>query len=315
MSFDRRRFMLATAAALPLLRSAINPARAAGVEKLTLIEPLGQPSVVWNLFTLLRPALGEALGCTVEQQTVTGDDGVAALRALAGGSDTAPRLWGGPVMATQYLESLRPDAVKISGLAPIAKLTNGFSVALFTRAENSTLDWAALMKLSAQGPQTVSCLQQATAAYVAKLMLEKKADLQTATTLRDTLPEVVADVVDGRTLLGILPTVLIAKHLDRLRGVVSFGAARNTNLTDTPTFAELLDNRKLAFTESIGVFGPPDLSTALRDTLTAGFLNGGHSEAVAAASEQADFPVAVSDAAVLTTTMERNQRVLRRILE
>lgn len=316
MSLDRRSLLIASLAALPLLSAARHPARAAeGIAALDLVEPLGRPSVVWTLFDLLRPVLADELGCPVTHETVPGEDGQAALRYLLDAPASGLRLWGSAVMATQFHEQVGNDAVRIGDLVPIAKLTDGFSVALFGRADDTGLEWLPLLQQSAREPQTLSCLQQATAAYVAKLMAEKQGGLKTVTTLRDTLPEVIADVVEGRARLGILPTALVAKQPNRLRPVITFGAARNTTLTSTPTFGEVMGNPKFAFTESIGVFGPPGLDSGLQGVLTKAFLDAGHSEALVAAAELSDFPVAVNDASVMAETMARNQRVLRRLLE
>lgn len=316
MPLDRRTLILASLAALPVLRGGSRPARAAtGIEALALVEPLGRPSVVWTLFDLLRPVLARELGCPVTHETLPGDDGQAALRALLVAPDHGLRLWGSAVMATQFQERFRDDAVRIGDLVPIAKLTDGFSVALFGRADDPGLEWLPLLQQSAKEPQTLSCLQPATAAYVAKLMAEKQGGLKTVTTLRDTLPEVVADVLEGRARLGILPTALVAKQPDRLRPVVTFGAARNTTLTSTPTFGEVMGNPKFAFTESIGVFGPPGLDAGSQALLSKAFVDAGHSEELMAAAELSDFPVVVHDAAVMVATMERNQRVLKRLLE
>ena len=73
----------------------------------------------------------------------------------------------------------------------------------------------------------------------------------------------------GRSALGIIPTNLITKQLDRLQPIVSFGAKRNAVLNKTPTFAEVTGNPKLAFTESVGVFASPKLAPAVAAEFTA----------------------------------------------
>ena len=62
-------------------------------------------------------------------------------------------------------------------LLPIAKLTNGFSVALFAKQGSPLKTWAELA--AAETPLKVSSLQRATAAYVAALMIERKGGLAT----------------------------------------------------------------------------------------------------------------------------------------
>jgi len=315
MLLDRRSLLLGSLGALSMLASPQRPALAADLKALTLVEPLGKPSVVWSLFDLLLPALHQTVGAPVSHETVTGDNGMQALRYLMAGAGGQVRLWGGPLMATELAERTRPDAIKLRSLVPIAKLTNGFSMSLFTRAGGDAPTWASLLERSALAPLTLSTLQVATAAQVARLLLEKQAGLRFDATERDQLPAVMADVIEGRATLGILPTVLITKHLETLQPIVTFGAARNPVLTATPTFAELTGNEKLAFTESIAVFGAPTLGGGLQRELTTAFVEAGHSEEVIATSELSDYPVTVNGPDVVVATMERNQRLLARFLQ
>ena len=46
-------------------------------------------------------------------------------------------------------------------------------------------------------------------------------------------------------------------------------------LSQTPTFAEVTGNPKLAYTESIGVFASPKLDPALANRLTQAFMAAG----------------------------------------
>jgi tripartite-type tricarboxylate transporter receptor subunit TctC len=314
MQLDRRSVLLGSLGALPLLAGTHGAVSAGNIESLTLVEPLGKPSVVWTLFNSLVPALHRAAGTGVTHETISGDDGLAALRYMMAGASGRIRLWGGPLMATELAEATRPDAIRLDSLTPIAKLTNGFSMALFCRAGSDAPTWSALLERSAQAPLALSSLQVATAAHVARLLLQKQAGLRFAATQRDRLPDVMADVIEGRAELGILPTVLVTKSLDRLQPLVTFGAARNPVLTATPTFAELTGNPKLAFTESVAVFGPPTLRGGLQAELTKLFAEAGQSEEIIAASELSDYPVTVNGPDVVLATMERNRRLVARLL-
>ena len=314
MTTNRRDFLRAGGAALLLFGGIPSASWAAPNAALRLIEPLGRPSVVWTALGTLQPALGQILGCAVELQTVTGDDGLNALHAAADATAAETRIFGGPVMATQYAETIRPYDVKLEGLTPIAKLTEGFSVAIFVKAGGAIGDWPSLAKRASSSPVAVSSLERATAAYIADLMIERKARLPMATTLRPTIAAVVDDVLQGRADAGIIPTVLVARQPGDLLPLATFGARRNARLAHIPTFAELMGDPKLAFTESVGAFGPAGLSKEARARLESAFLAAGQDEGVMSASEGTDFPVAVKDADTLVATMARNRRVLDTIL-
>ena len=106
----------------------------------------------------------------------------------------------------------------------------------------------------------------------------------------------------------------MAKHLDELLPIVSFGAQRNMMLSGTPTFAEVTGNPKLAFTESIGVFDSPKLAPDIAARLTQAFLAAGNDVDVLGMAEAGNIPLAVSGPEVLAETMKRNEDVLARVL-
>ncbi|HEY8015260.1 MAG TPA: hypothetical protein VIE35_05490, partial [Dongiaceae bacterium] len=102
--------------------------------------------------------------------------------------------------------------------------------------------------------------------------------------------------------------------LDQLQPIVSFGAARNSMLSQTPTFAEATGNPKLAFTESIGVFASPKLDPALATRLTKAFMVAGNDTDVLGMAEAGNIPLAVNGPEVLAETMKRNEEVLAQVL-
>ena len=124
----------------------------------------------------------------------------------------------------------------------------------------------------------------------------------------------VADVTAGRCDVGIIPTILIAKKLDQLQPIVTFGAGRNTALNQTPTFGETVGNRKLSFTESVGTWGAPKLDPAVAGRLTQAFIAAGQDPDAIGKAEATGLPLGVTGADILVETMKRNERVLQRIL-
>ena len=164
--------------------------------------------------------------------------------------------------------------VRLEDMLPIAKLTNGFSGTLFAKRGSPLTTWADLA--AAKTPLKLSSPPRQTAAYIAVLMMQREGALSTEAVMRVTLGEVIDDVTAGRSALGIASTSTVAKHLDQLQPIVSFGAQRNMMLSATPTFAEVTGNAKLAFTESIGVFASPKLDPALAARLTKAFMAAGN---------------------------------------
>ncbi len=299
----------ALAASLAPVRLAL---AATELKALRLIEPLGKPSVVWTVYDILRPALQQQLKIGVAAETISGNDGFDAIRAALEPQADATRLFGSEVMGTQYAEQVVKTDIRLEDLLPIAKLTNGFSVALFAKQGSPLKTWAELA--AAATLLKVSSVERATAAYVAELMVERKGGLATEVTRRETIGEVVEDVTAGRTALGIIPTNLIANRLDRLQPIVSFGAKRNAILNKTPTFAEVTGNPKFAFTESVGVFAAPKLAPAIAADLTNAFIAAGNDLDVADRVEAENIPLAINGPDILIETMKRNERLLRRIL-
>jgi tripartite-type tricarboxylate transporter receptor subunit TctC len=102
--------------------------------------------------------------------------------------------------------------------------------------------------------------------------------------------------------------------LDKLQPVVSFGAARNGMLGQTPTFAEITGDPKLAFTESIGVFAAPKLDPSIAAVLSQASLSAGQDRDVIDGAEAAELPLAVASPEMLVETLKRNQRVLEGLL-
>jgi tripartite-type tricarboxylate transporter receptor subunit TctC len=311
MSFQRRSVLGLAGGGVLASLAPLRRAWAQQIQSLRLVEPLGRLSVVWTAFDFVRPGLQQDLKCDVAMETVAGHDGFDAIRAILTPKPGAPALFGSAVMGTQYAETLLKSDIHIESLQPIVKLTNGFSVALFTKQGGPLKSWADLASVK---PLKVSCLERATASYVAELMIERKGRVATAVTLRDSILDVVEDVTGGNCDAGITLTSLLTEQLDRLQPIVTFGAARNAILKGTPTFGEVMGNRKLAFTESVGVLGSHKLALEVANRLTEAFVAAGSDPDVIDRAEAENFPLAVSRPEILVETMKRNRRVLQRIL-
>lgn len=278
---------------------------------LHLVTSLGKPAISWTTFDLLRPALQQELKGEVVVETVAGHDGLDALHQVLQAAPDEPRLFGAALMATQYAWRIMNADVHLEGLKPIAKLTNGFSLTLFAKRGGALRTWA---DLAAMKPLKLSSPQRHTAAYFAVLMMERKGGVTPDVTIRNTIGEVIEDVTAGRSAVGVANTTLVSMKLGELQPIVSFGAGRNAMLAGTPTFAEVTGNPKLAFTESIGVLGSPKLDPDLAARLTKAFLAVEQDPDVLDQAEAANIPLSINGPEILTATMQRNSRVLDRIL-
>jgi len=285
---------------------------AAEMKTLHLLASVGKPSIAWTTLDVLRPGLQQALKGEVVIQAVTGHDGLDALHEVLQAGAEEPRLFGTGIMSTQYAWRIVKADVRLESLTPIAKATNGFSLTLFAKQGSALKSWADLA--SPPKPLKLSSLQRHTAAYFAVLMVERKGGLAPDVVFHDTIGEVIEDVMTGRSPLGVANTSLVATKQGQLQPIVTFGAQRNMMLSQTPTFAEVTGNPKLAYTESIGVFASPKLDPALANRLTKAFMAAGSDMSVQGMAEAANIPLAVSGPEILTETMARNEGVLKHVL-
>jgi tripartite-type tricarboxylate transporter receptor subunit TctC len=283
-------------------------AQAAQIGSLRLIEPWGKTSLALTLLDILLPALQRQLKCDVGVEMIVGQAAVESIRAVEPGK---PRLFCNGVMGMQYAWKIAQQGTRVESLMPIAKLTNGFSVTLFAKRGGRLKDWS---DLAAVTPLKVSVPPQETVSYLALVMMERSTGLKSTVTTRYEFQAIMDDVLSGRCDVGFFATPLIVKHLDRLQPVVSFGTARNFALGQTPTFAEIIGDPKLAFTESIGAFASPKMDPVVAALLVKAFLAVGQDEDVINRAEAEGIPLATGGPEELVGTIKRNEGVLRRVL-
>ncbi len=308
MKLDRRAVLGLSGFALAAGLAPLRPAQAATMNSLRLFMAVGRPSLIWAIFDLLHPGLQQLLNCQVVLRAAPGQGGFNAIHAMLQTNDQDVGLVGVDVMASQF--GAKTD-IRVEDMTPIAKLMNGYSVTLFTTRGNPLRTWA---QVRAAKPLKVSSPAPASAAYLAALMLQRKGHVAAQITPRGSIMEVIDDVNSGRAAVGILPTVMVATNLDQFQAILSFGAERSAMLTGVPTFAEATGDPKLAFTDSIGVFGPPQLDSGIAARLTNAFILAGGDQDVQDQAESENIPLVLNRAPILTATMQRNQRVLQRIL-
>jgi hypothetical protein len=235
MNIDRRHFMKMSGSALAAAPLLVPPALSAtGIPRLRITEPFGNPSIAWTMLTALKPGLQARLNCGVETQTITGDDRLAALKAMLGAPSNEVCLFGGNIMTTQYVGATAGFDTPFETLTPIAKLSNGYSVAVFAKRGGRFETWADVVKASMEKPVTLRTPQRNNAPSIAKLMIERWAPLPLDA--RKELPflEIIPEIVDGRIDIGIVPTAIVARQRDLLSCLVTFGAERSALFPNTP---------------------------------------------------------------------------------
>jgi tripartite-type tricarboxylate transporter receptor subunit TctC len=311
MRLDRRSLLAFSGYALVAGLVPVGCALAGEIKALSLVEPVGKASMPWAAYDLMRPVLQQDLGCAVTIETVLGQDGFATINSILTPKAGEVRLATCAVMAAQLAERTMQEQTHIEDLTPIVKLTNGFSVTLFAKRGGQLRTWT---DVAAAKSLKVSTMMRASASYLGELMMARKGGIAGEAAMTKGIPDVIEDVVSGRSAVGIVATTYVARQLDVLQPIVSFGAGRNAMLSQTPTFAEVTGNPKLAFTESFGIFGPPKMEPGMAARLTKALVAAGQNRAVADGAEAANIPLAVSGPEVLAETLERNQRVLEGLL-
>jgi tripartite-type tricarboxylate transporter receptor subunit TctC len=312
MLFERRSVLALSAYALAFGQASLARASASEISSLRLVNYAGTRSFVWAILDILRPALQQQLKCKVELETIDGHAGFDTVESIRVVEPGKPKLFCGSIMGMQYAEKVKQRGALLESLTPIARLTNGYSVTLFAKRGSRFKAWP---DLATAAPLRVCAPVRPAPGYLAELMMEHSSGLKIAVTggmkgVQSNLD----DVLSGQCDVGILAMMLVVKQLDQLQPIVSFGAARNAALGQTPTFAEVTGNPKLAFTESVGAFASPKIDPAVAALLTKAFLAVGENGDVIDRAEAEDLPLSIGGPEVLVDTMKRNESVLQRIL-
>jgi len=158
MMLNRRNILALSGAGLAAGLIPAGRALAADINSLLLVEPMGKPFMTRTAFELLVPKLKQELNCEVTVQTIPGHDGYAALHAILGSKADAPQLWSGAIMATQLAARIYKEEIRLESLTPIVKLSNGFSVTLFTKRGGPLKSWSDIAALK---PLKVASLMRA----------------------------------------------------------------------------------------------------------------------------------------------------------
>ncbi len=312
--FARRTFLTALgAASLPWLGSAAASAEAA---PLTILLPYPGGAFDAIVRALSGPLSGH-LGREVAVESVPGDGGWEALARLQAG-DPASTLLADADLTLAVKQVMGGRDFNFDSLTPVAKLTDGISVALIAPADAGHADWTGLADALAERKVKLATTGEATAYGVARLLW--------ASVFKGEIEEVWAPgpraifeaVVGGKADVGLVTTNLLdgfnaASTDGKAVPVMTFGAKRSPRYPQTPTLAEISGNDKDDFTIALGLFAgraaPADMVAAVADALG----QAQNAPSIMTAAVQRNFPIKVNDAEVLRESFARSLRLVTRL--
>lgn len=301
---------------LAIITSTALAGAANGVE---LLVGFSRNSATHLMASLIADGLARQLGEPVQVHSLVGDHGFRSALAAHDATPDGSVLLLGDSLTMSLNEAAGGRPFSINDLTPIAKLTDGISVALVVREDSRLDDWAAFVSAASKAPLRLSVSDRRTAYGIAWSMLERGTGIAFDQVAAQGNGIILADVATGRAEAGIVTTNTIdgfnAVSEDKLRPLVTFGAARSPRYPGTPTFAELTNNEKNDFTYSFAIFAPPGMNAdhvarlgkALSATL-----------AETAVQERAlshGIPLAFNGAEILQQTVDRDLHVARGVAE
>ncbi len=309
----RRQFLLALAA-LTFTWLPTTPAPAESPLTIILPYPKGAFDAITHL--LERP-LSHHLDRDVLIEHVPGDGGWEAIARLLSG-DPESTILADAELTLALKQETGDRGFRFDQLRPVAKLTDGFSVALIAPTGASYDTWLELAKAMSERPLTLAATGPHSAFGVAEALLV--AVLGSGfTEVREHGPQAIFDAVsEGKAELGLITTNLISRFNAATPGnkvvpIVTFGAKRSPRYPDTPTLAEISANDKYDFTFSLGFYGNKAMPPEVAERIYQALKEAQTYPEIVNAPVHVDFPVNVHDAKVLQEAFERDLRLLRRL--
>ncbi len=309
-----RAFVLGIAAAL-LATPEDTRAQSLG-DTISIVEPFGPGSPSELAIRVLKPALERELKAKLLIEHIGSANGDAALARVTSGQPNGRMLLAITDATRIFHEYQNNTPRKLEQLRPIAKLTEGISMALAMPHGASIDTWDKFVAQAKAKPLPVAGFGPRSPSALFLTMIERQVQMRFQSPRYDLDIEVLAAMARDQEA-GIVPTssALSQPALGRPAPVVllTSGARRHPNLPNVPTLAEVAGNQRLAFTISVGLFGPPGLDGATAAILAKAFEAAGRDEAARAEARKLSLPLAVNDSAVLIDTMKRTRRVIQEL--
>lgn len=301
--------------ALAALGALGSPSAGAAEPELRLVIGEARGGEAWQLAEILAGPLAEALDRPVRAESVVGDDGMAAARAVveAGPDGDTLLLADNLLLAMNEANDAWPFA--IDALRPVAKLTPGISVALAAPADSEISGWQGVLDRAAQGPLSLGMVERDAAHEVARALLEDQTGIRFEAVAVPDDGAMLASLAEGRTDLAVVTTNAIDRYgaVVELKPILTFGAERSPQYPDTPTFAEMTGDDQNDFTYSFAVFGPAELPDEAATALAAAIQEACADPDAVATAGAAGLPLACHDAEIVRETLERDLGVAGRV--
>lgn len=311
--FNRRNFLTALGA-VSLPWSA--PALASNEGPLTILQPYPGGAFEAIVRALSGPLSGQ-LGRQVLVENVSDDGGWEALARLQAG-DPASTLLADADLTLAIKQVMGDRDFRFDTLTPVAKLTDGISVALIIKEGAAHQHWQDLVNASAQHPLRLATTGKASAYGVAELLWSSvfKGNFEE---VRAPGPKAIFEaVMTEKADLGLVTTNLLegfnANSKDgQALPVMTFGAKRSPRYPETQTLAEISGNDKNDFTIALGLFAQKAAPAEMVAQVASALDQVKNAPAIKTAAVQRDFPIKVNDAEVLQHSFERSLRLLTRL--
>ena len=307
---------VAFAAVLAWPTGAMAQARPLAGQTITIVEPFGRDSITDKTIRLLSPGMEKALGAKIAIAYQRSPVGTEAYHRVAGSKPDGTTLLVISDATRLFHEHLTGAKDKLETLTPVAKLTDGVSLALVARANGPYPDYKSLylkMRDNKLRP-TLSLTDAASPAGVFAAILEDDTSGRFGRRQFQVDRETIDDLEAGTVDLAILPTPILLDRNRKLRGLLTSGARQHPTLPNVPAFVDISLKRKLSFTIAVGLFGPADLPPAVVAALHAAAQEAAAAPTVKSGAAAAGLPVTVNDASVLRAAMARTHRVIRDLL-
>jgi tripartite-type tricarboxylate transporter receptor subunit TctC len=286
-------------------------------DTIAIVEPFGPGSPSELAIRVLKPALERELKARLLIEHIGSANGEAAMARVASGQPNGRMLLAITDATRIFHEYQTNTPRKLEQLKPVAKLTEGISMAL-AMPHGSPIDtWEKFVAQAKAKPMPVAGFGPRSPSALFQTMIERQVQARFASPRYDLDIEVLAAMARDHEP-GIIPTssALSQPALGRPAPVVllTSGARRHPSLPNVPTLAEIGGNPRLAFTISVGLFGPPGMDSATAAALARAVEAAGKDEAVRAEARKLSLPLAVNDSAVLMETMKRTRRVIQELV-
>jgi tripartite-type tricarboxylate transporter receptor subunit TctC len=302
----RRRTLLGGTAACSL---ATTPARASS-HAVRLLCGFGAGNPTDLCATLIGEPFARALGAPVELDYAIGDAGRAASRETI---DAEPD--GHTLLIAEVLNLVLqdPDGELLRGLQPVAKLTRGLSAAIVAGGHSGIANWDGLLSAARTRTLRAATTGARSTLGMALGLVEERARLAFE----------VSGVASTREALDLLRTRRVdIAALDtrsallnneragaRVAVIATSGARRAPDLPRVPTFAELLDDPKIAYTLSYAVFASARVAPPAAERLTAALLSLRGDRQVETQARFARMPLQIDGPDVVQETIARDRRI------